>query len=167
MSYSRRYPNVGSCFCNIQARQLQFIAGWASKILIDKVQRVQNAAVRLVPCTHKYDRITPVLKELHWLPVKEGIIFKILLFTYKARKALAPRYISDFLVQYKPPRALRSSDKKLLQVPHFKLRTYWGRSFSYIAPYLWNQLPNVIRQASSITTFKSNPPENLFIWSNF
>ena len=162
MSYSRRYPNVGSCFCNIQARQLQFIAGWAGKILIDKVQRVQNAAVRLVPCTRKYDRITPVLKELYWLPVKQRIIFKVWLFTNKALKALAPRYISDFLVQYKPPRALRSSDNKLLQVPHFKLRTYGGRFFSYIAPYLWNQLPDAIRQPSSLATFKSNLKTHLF-----
>ena len=65
----------------------------------------------------------PVLKELHWLPVKQRIIVQILLFTYKALKARAPRYISDFLVQYKPPRALRSFGKKLLQVPHFKLKT--------------------------------------------
>ena len=82
--------------------------------LLDKVQRVQNAAVRLVSRTRKYDRITPVLRELHWLPVKQRIIFKILLFTYKALNVLAPQYISDFLVQYIPPRALRSSDKKLL-----------------------------------------------------
>ena len=92
--------------------------------LLDKVQQVQNAAARLVSCTRKYDQITPVLKELHWLPVKQRIIFKILLLTYKAQKALAPQYISDFLVHYKPSRALRSSDKKLLQVPHFKLKTY-------------------------------------------
>ena len=66
--------------------------------LLDKVQRVQNAVACLVSCTRKYDRITPVLKELHWLLVKQRIIFKILLFTYKALKALAPQYISDFLV---------------------------------------------------------------------
>ena len=130
--------------------------------LLDKVQRVQNAAARLVSCTRKYDRITPVLKELHWLPVKQRIIFKILLFTYKAQKALAPQYISDFLVQYKPSRALRSSDKKLLQVPHFKLKTYGGRSFSYVAPYLWNQLPDAIRQAPSLATFKSSLKTHLF-----
>ena len=78
--------------------------------LLDKVQRVQNAAARLGSCTRKYDQITPVLKELHWLPVKQRIMLKILLFTHKALKALAPQYISDFLVQNKPPRALRSSD---------------------------------------------------------
>ena len=93
--------------------------------------------------------MTPVLKKLHWPPVKQRIIL-ILQFTYKALKALAPQYISDFLVQYKPPRALRSSDKKPLQVPHFKLKTYGGRSFSYIAPYLWNQLPDAMHTASSI-----------------
>ena len=130
--------------------------------LLDKVQRVQNAAARLISCTCKYDRITPGLKELHWHPVKQRIIFKILLLTYKALKALAPRYISDFLVQYKPLRALRSSDKKLLQVPHFKHRTYGGRSFSCIAPYLWNQLTNAIRQVYSLATFQSNLKTHLF-----
>ena len=107
-------------------------------------------------------RITPVLKELHWLPVKQRIIFKILLFTYKALNALAPQYISDLLVQYKLPRALRSSDRKLLRVPHFKLKTHGGRTFSYIARYLWNQLPDSIRQAPSLATFKSNLKTHLF-----
>ena len=130
--------------------------------LLYKFQRVQNAAARLISCTRKYDRITPVLKELHWLPVRQRIIIKILLFTYKALKALAPQYISDFLVQYKPPRVLRSYDKKLLQVPHFKLKSYGGRSFSYIAPYLWNQLPDAIRQAPSLATFKSKLKTHLF-----
>ena len=90
------------------------------------------------------------------------LIYTLSLFTYKALKALAPQYISDFLVQYKPPRALRSSDKKLLQVPHFKLKSYGGRSFSYIAPYLWNQLPDAIRQAPLLATFKSNLKTYLF-----
>ena len=100
------------------------------------------------------------LKKLHWLHVKQSIIFKI--FTYKALKALAPQYISDFLVQHKPPRALRSSDKNCYKFPHFKLKTYAGRSFSYIAPYLWNQLPDAIRQEPSLSTFQSNVKTHLF-----
>ena len=86
---------------------------------------------------------------------------QILLLTFKALKALAPQYISDFLLQYKPPRALRSFDKKLLQVPHFKLTTYGGRSVSYRALYLWN-LPDAIRQASSLATFNSNLKTHIF-----
>ena len=103
-------------------------------------------------------------QRLNWNPVDCSLSICLLsfVFTYKALKALAPRYISDFLVQYKAPRALRSSDKKLLQVPHFKLKTYGGRSFSYIAPYLWNQLPDAIRQAPSLATFKFNLKTYLF-----
>ena len=61
--------------------------------LIDKLQRVHSAAGRVVFRTRKYDRITPVLMDLHWLPVKRRISFKILLLTYKALNALAPQYI--------------------------------------------------------------------------
>ena len=85
--------------------------------LIDKLQRVHNAAGRVVFRTRKYDRITPVLMDLHWLPVKRRISFKILLLTYKALNALAPQYISDMLMQYTPARTLRSSNKQFLQVP--------------------------------------------------
>ena len=69
---------------------------------------------------------------------------------------MTPHYISDLLVKYKPTRALRSSNKELLQVPNFKLKAYGSRSFSFITPYLWNQLPNTIQQAPSLATFKSN-----------
>ena len=47
--------------------------------LLSKVQRVQNAAARLVCLTGRREHITPVLKELHWLPVRQRISFKVLL----------------------------------------------------------------------------------------
>ena len=50
---------------------------------IAKLQRIQNSAARLVSLSRKYDHITPILHELHWLPVKYRIIYKILLLTYK------------------------------------------------------------------------------------
>ena len=138
-----------------------FLAG-LPQCLLDKVQWVHNAAACLFSHTRKYDRIMPFLKELHWLPVKQCIIFKIPLFIYKALNAVAPQYISDLLVQYKPPRAFCSRDKKLLQVPNFKLNAYGSRSLSYVVPYLWNQLPNAIWQAPSLATFKSNLKTYLF-----
>ena len=51
-----------------------------SQYLLDKVRRVQNATARLVSCTREYDQITPVHKELHWLPVKQRIVFKIRIY---------------------------------------------------------------------------------------
>ena len=62
---------------------------------LQKLQRVQNAAARIITGNRKYDHITPVLRELHWLPVKERIDFKILLLTFKALNNMAPAYLKD------------------------------------------------------------------------
>ena len=61
---------------------------------ISKLQRVQNAAARLITNTPMYD-ITPVLQSLHWLPVKERVTFKILTLSFKAIHGLAPDYIQS------------------------------------------------------------------------
>ena len=75
------------------------------KCHIDKLQRVQNAAARLVVMQGKFCHIIPVLLQLHWLPVLFRINFKILLLTFKAIHKLAPSYIND-LVKIKPLNAI-------------------------------------------------------------
>ena len=65
---------------------------------IAKLQRVQNAAARLIMDIGKYSHITPALFELHWLPVPARIHFKILLLAFRAIHGLAPAYISNLLV---------------------------------------------------------------------
>ncbi len=65
-----------------------------SACLINKLQMVQNAAVRVLTRTGKYDHISPVMSTLHWLPIKHHIDFKILLITYKALNGLAPQCFS-------------------------------------------------------------------------
>jgi hypothetical protein len=113
--------------------------------MIDRLQNVQNSAARLIARRRKFDHITPVMKELHWLPVSQRIIYKILiLITYKALNGLTPSYIRDMLQPLKPTMNLRSSMKGLLSVPPpppIKLVNYGQRSFSYAAPKLWNELP--------------------------
>ena len=104
--------------------------------LIHRLQLVQNCVARLIMCRNKYDHITPILKELHWIPVQQRIIFKILLITYKALNDLAPIYISNLLNKYVPIRQLRSSSQYLLNVPSSNLKTYGDRAFSVCAPKL-------------------------------
>ena len=99
---------------------------------------VQNSAARPLTGTRKHEHITPVLRDLHWLPVHERIRFKILLMTFKCLNQLAPSYLSDLLIHYRPSRTLRSSDKELLVQPRCHLKTYGERAFSFIAPKLWN-----------------------------
>ena len=61
-----------------------------STIHINKLQRVQNAAARLVTNTPRICHTTPILKDLHWLPIKYRIEFKIVLLTFKCLHGLAP-----------------------------------------------------------------------------
>jgi hypothetical protein len=123
--------------------------------LISRLQRVQNCAARVVKKLGRHCHITPVLKDLHWLPVKQRIEYKILLITHKALHRLAPPYIMDLLVPYQPTRSLRSQDSNLLTVQHARLQTYGARSFSCAAPKLWNSLPNHMRQITSVTAYKA------------
>ena len=74
--------------------------------ILKKLQSVQNAAARLITCSRKYDHITSILKELHWLPVSERIKFKILSLTFKALHQQFPTYIQDLLTCYQPSRSL-------------------------------------------------------------
>ena len=73
--------------------------------LIDMLQRVQNCAARVIKQAKSPDRITPLLKELHWLPVKYRIEYKITLLTFKALHGLAPEYLRELIHPYHPPRS--------------------------------------------------------------
>ncbi len=111
---------------------------------INKLQIVQNAAARVLTRSRKYDHITQILQSLHWLPIKFRINYKILLLAYKALNYLAPAYLTNLLSRYNPTRSLRSQNSGLLVVPRIAKSTKGGRTFSYLAPKLWNSLPDNI-----------------------
>ena len=115
------------------------------KYILKKLQSVQNAAARLITCSRKYDHITPILKELHWLPVSERIKFKILLLTFKALHQQSPTYIQDLLTCYQPSRSLRSPSSLRLNPTNFNLKSYGSWAFAVSAPELCNSLPVSIR----------------------
>ncbi len=123
-----------------------------------QLQLIQNAAARILTRTRKYEHITPVLRSLHWLPVTFRIDFKVLLLVYKSLNGLGPKYIADMLTEYKPYRLLRSSQLEILRV-HTKQG--WPAFSSYAACSL-NQLPEEIRCAKTLATFKSRLKTHLF-----
>ena len=122
-----------------------------------------NAAARVIMGAKKCDSITPILKELHWLPMEQRIIFKINLIALKCFNNLAPSYLKELLTLYRPNRSLRSSsdELRLVTVP-YNLKTYGYRSYSVHAPILWNSLPFHIRSADGINLFKSKLKTYLF-----
>ena len=109
-----------------------------------------------------FQHISPVLQQLHWLPVSSRIQFKILLLTYKALNGLAPQYLADLIMFYTPGRTLRSSSQYLLHTPKWNLSTYGRRSFSSAAPVLWNALPLHIKMSPNVNNFKSQLKTYLF-----
>ena len=132
------------------------------KTLLNKLQSVQNAAARLITLSRKHHHITPILIDLHWLPVADRIKYKILLLTFKSLNGLTPSYINDLITKYQPTRNLRSSSTLLLTSIPYSLKSYGYRSFSVAAPELWNSLPPKIRTISSLTNFKSELKTYLF-----
>ena len=130
--------------------------------LIRKLQHVQNSAARLVNQCPRFCHITPVLRDLHWLPVSFCIECKIMLITYKVLHDRAPIYIQELLQLYTPSRNLRSSNRNLLVKPYFNLNSYGKRTFSVAAPELWNNLPEDIKSANSIDDFKRKLKTFLF-----
>ena len=128
---------------------------------LKKLQRVQNAAARLISRTPKSHHITPVLQQLHWLPVKDQISFKLLL-TFKALHGFAPIYISELIKPYNPSRSLRSSTLNYLSVPKYNTATYGDRCFSVAAPKLWNSLPTDFRYIGNLSTSKTRIKTRLF-----
>ena len=129
---------------------------------IRKLQLVQNASARVVAKKRKYDHITEVLKELHWLQIIARIDFKILIYTWKALHDMAPEYLAE-LIKYKPnPRTLRSNNKKLLQDISTNLVTCGDRAFCKAAPTLWNRLPQDLRDINEFEPFKKRLKTYLF-----
>ena len=136
-----------------------------SKKKLKRLQVAQNTAARIVSKTKKRDHISPVLNELHWLPVEQRIQHKLLTLTYQTVQQTAPPYLSDIAPTYVPSRDLRSASKKLLQIPGKKevqTKTYAERAFSYAGPSAWNALPMSIKASSSKSAFKAQVKTHLF-----
>ena len=120
---------------------------------ITKRQRIQNSAARLVTLSRKYDHVTPILRELHWLPVKYRIMYKILLLVYKCLHDSAPIYLQELIKKYQPSRNFRSSTQSLTCPTSTQ---YGRRSFSVAASERWNSLPLHVKNSKTIVQFKSS-----------
>ena len=125
-----------------------------NKSVIFKLQKVQNAAARIISKRKKRKSVRDVLNKLHWLPVEKRIIFKLLVLTYKIIRGIAPECLSHLI-------SIRSTDEFLLHLVYLNT-TYGQRSFSYVAPRYWNALPVNIRKANSLESFKKLTKTLLF-----
>ena len=128
---------------------------------IRRVQMIQNTAARIITRAKKDEHITPYLLDLHWLPVKFRIMFKILTITFKClHQNDSPVYLSEMLsikeVDIEADGVLTcSSEAPLFNIPKSGTKHYKERAFSTAGPVLWNDLPKDIRLINSFDLFKS------------
>ena len=125
--------------------------------------RVQNSAACLVFRALPHVHITPVLRHLHWLPVRAWISCKTACLCFNAITSSTLAYLSDLLHLYSPSRSLRSSaDIRLIKIQLYRCKIKGDRTFSYFGPSVWNSLPLHIRNATTNDTFKSALKTSLF-----
>ena len=122
---------------------------------IKPLQRVQNIAARVVSLCSRDDDIDEVLKELHWLPVMQRILYKVLLLVYKCKNGLAPDYLSSLFIPYKKNFNSRSNFLDKLETPSTRMTSYGDRAFVVTGAEEWNKLPLELKGASTVETFKT------------
>jgi len=115
------------------------------KSSIAPLQRVQNAAARLICGLRSRDHVTPALSQLHWLPVAYRITYKLCILMHLVHVGRSPSYLADLVTAIAkiPSRArLRSAASHCYELPSTNLK-FGERSFSYAGPAAWNTLPNI------------------------
>ena len=128
---------------------------------ISKLECIQNAAARVVYGKRFVFYITPYLKELHWLKVIERITYKIACLMYKCVNGTAPKYLQE-LVLKNHNRTLRSSSQLKLPISKSNLSFIHKISFSSMDPRTWNSVPQYLRCAENLDTFKGLLKTHLF-----
>ena len=121
------------------------------------LQRIQNYAARVILRLPRSSSITIHLKSLHWLPVKVRSTYKIACLCYHCHSSTAPSYVNGMLHRNSlHTRNTRSSSctMPLLNIPAHSKATLGDRSFSFASSSVWNSIPNNVRCAPSLSSFK-------------
>ena len=126
------------------------------------LQRIQNYAARVILRLPMSSSITTHLGSLHWLPVKVRSTYKIACLCYLCHSSSPPSYVADML--HEKPSHTRSSSytMPLLNRPAHRKATLDDRSFSFASSSVWNSIPNDVRCAPSLSSFKCHLRTYLF-----
>ena len=146
---SSKLDYANAVLCGLPQRQIQ------------KLQRIQNQAARVVSKAERRNHITPVLRELHWLPVAQRIEFKICLLVFKCVNGIAPEYLSELIHYRENLREHRSSNQKMLHLPASR-SSFSDRAFGIMGPKLWNGLDLSVKNCTDVKQFKQKLKTHFF-----
>jgi len=132
---------------------------------LNRLQHVLHAAARLVYGARKFDYVTPLLRELHWLSVPERITFKLATLMFRCLHGTAPAYLAESFYRAaddESRRRLRSGASPALLVATTRRRTLGDRAFPVAGTRVWNSLPATLTSQSSLLTFRQQLKTLLF-----
>ena len=168
ISYIRKFINTKQCeqlIHSIISSKLDFsnslLLGLPSYAL-QKLQRVQNAAMRKITRKRKYQSVSNDFNTYHWLNIEQRIIFKTLVIIYKCIHGNGPKHLINLLNIH----SRQSNNNIFLQINSFFPKSLIGkRAFQYYAPHVWNNIPSCIRNSITLLNFKSLL--KTFLFQNF
>lgn len=143
-------------YCN------SLLAGTSGQTL-SRLQLVQNTLPRVVAQKPCYCRITPVLIDLHWLPVRQRIDFKIATTSFKVLHYQQLSYLAEILPRYAPSRSLRSFGSTTISAPLRKTSMVSLKSFSSVASSIWNKLPGYLSSVETLPVSRKHLKHHLFL----
>ena len=159
----KRYLTIENIKCLVQCMlvskidNLNSLFYGISEYDLNRLQKLQNAFARLIYNRRKDEHVSDLFEKLHWLPVRQRIIFKILLIVYKIFTDTCPVYMKDCLT-------IIDDENRILKVKIFNT-SYGERAFCNYAPKLWNAVPEYIRKSETILYFKKQLKHYLFKYS--
>jgi len=133
--------------------------------MFDKLQSVLNAAARVIFSKRRFESVTPLLRDLHWLRVPQRVEYKLSVLVYCCLHNLAPEYLCDELrraADISSRQRLRSSSTSALIIPPTRLSIVGDRAFPAAASRIWNSFPLHVTLAPSLQTFKKRLKPFLF-----
>ena len=132
---------------------------------LNRLQSVLHAAARLIYRARKFDHVTPLLRELHWLSVPERITFKLATLVFRCLHGLAPAYLAEAFNRAADVESrcrLRSGSSSALLVPTTRRRTLGDRAFAVAGARVWNSLPATLTSQPSLLMFRRQLKTLLF-----
>ena len=124
---------------------------------LSRLQSVLHAAARLIYGVRRYDHVTPLLQQLHWLSVPERVTFKLCVMVYRCHHGMGPEYFSEdfkLVSEIQSRQRLRSASSTNVVVPATRRSSLGDRAFPVAGARAWNALPASVTAAPSLSSFR-------------
>ena len=120
---------------------------------LSRIQAVQNFAARIVSNSRKYDHISPILKDLKWLPVRQQLYYRHAIMAFKCMSGCEPASLFSKYIQRATITKRTMRNSQMLNIPLYKTAT-GQRTFYFRTVKLWNSLDSSLKLKPTLQHFK-------------